>query len=56
VRTRAELEHRTGDLLRWVADGDLRVRVGAVHRLDAAARAHEDLQARRTTGKLLLRP
>jgi NADPH2:quinone reductase len=35
---------------------DLRVVVGATYPLSEARRAHEDLQARRTTGKLLLDP
>ena len=39
-----------------VTTGALRVTVGATHPLDDAARAHTDLKARRTTGKLLLLP
>jgi NADPH:quinone reductase len=44
------------DLLARVADGSLRVVEGAVYPLSEAHRAHEDLRARRTTGKLLLDP
>jgi NADPH:quinone reductase len=44
------------DLFERVASGDLRVIEGAVYPLSEARRAHEDLQARRTTGKLLLDP
>ncbi|MFD1047594.1 zinc-binding dehydrogenase, partial [Kibdelosporangium lantanae] len=36
--------------------GSLSVRIGGKYPLDQAAKAHEDLQARRTTGKLLLVP
>jgi NADPH2:quinone reductase len=42
------------ELLAMTADGRLRPQIGAVHPLAGAARAHEDLRARRTTGKLLL--
>ena len=44
------------DLFQRVARGDLRVVEGPVYPLSEARRAHEDLQARRTTGKLLLDP
>jgi NADPH2:quinone reductase len=54
IATRDELLERTNELLGWVADGSLQVRVGARYPLAEAARAHEDLAARRTTGKLLL--
>jgi NADPH2:quinone reductase len=45
-----------GELLGAVAAGELEVTVGGVYPLSDAARAHEDLIARRTTGKLLLDP
>ncbi len=45
-----------GELLSAVASGDLDVTIGGVYPLSEAARAHEDLIARRTTGKLLLDP
>ncbi len=45
-----------GELLGAVASGDLEVTVGDVYPLTEAAKAHEDLMARRTTGKLLLDP
>jgi len=38
------------------ARGELRVLAGATYPLAQAARAHEDMRARRTTGKLLLDP
>ncbi|HEY1175136.1 MAG TPA: quinone oxidoreductase [Phytomonospora sp.] len=56
VLDRAELEWRVGDLLRWIAEGRLSVRVGDTYPLAEAARAHRDLEGRRTTGKLLLIP
>jgi NADPH2:quinone reductase len=45
-----------GELFALVAGGELEVNVGEVYPLSEAARAHEDLVARRTTGKLLLDP
>jgi NADPH2:quinone reductase len=54
--TREELLERAGDVLRRVADGSLRVRVGATYALADAARAQDDLRERRTTGTLLLQP
>ncbi|MGW4642536.1 quinone oxidoreductase family protein [Sphaerisporangium sp. NPDC004334] len=54
--TREELLARTGDVLGWVASGELKVHIGGRYPLADAKRAHDDLQARRTTGKLLLIP
>jgi len=54
VVTSEELRTRAGAVLAMVADGTLDVRVGGRYPLAEAARAHEDLAARRTTGKLLL--
>ena len=56
IADRAELEWRAADLFSWIADGDLDVRIGGTSPLAEAARAQEDLAARRTTGKLLLIP
>jgi NADPH2:quinone reductase len=44
------------DLFAAIAAGELTVTIGEVYPLSEAARAHEDLIARRTTGKLLLNP
>jgi NADPH2:quinone reductase len=52
--TREELLARASDVFTWIAEGRLRVRIGHRYPLDDASRAHEDLEARRTTGKLLL--
>jgi NADPH:quinone reductase len=53
---RDEVAAMIGDLLGAVASGDLEVIVGDVYPLSEARRAHDDLAARRTTGKLLLDP
>jgi NADPH:quinone reductase len=44
------------ELMSAVATGELEVVVGGVYPLSEAARAHQDIQARRTFGKLLLDP
>jgi NADPH2:quinone reductase len=44
------------DLFARVARGELRALVGGTYPLAEAARAHEDLRGRKTTGKLLLDP
>ena len=54
VQTRAELEGRANAIFGWIAAGELDVRVGARYPLEAAQQAHSDLEARRTTGKVLL--
>ena len=54
--SREELLARTGELFSAVVAGSLHVRIGATLALEDAARAHEDLEARRTTGKVLLIP
>jgi NADPH:quinone reductase len=45
-----------GELLSGVASGDLEVIIGGTYPLSEAARAHQEMQERRTTGKLLLDP
>jgi NADPH2:quinone reductase len=56
VRTREELDWRAGDLFGAVLDGSLNIRIGGRYPLADARQAHEDLQGRKTTGKLLLIP
>ena len=54
--SRAELIERADEVLGWVADGSLTVRIGAEFPLDRAADAQRELEGRRTTGKVLLIP
>lgn len=56
TRDRAELLQRAGDVFAAVADGTLRIAIGQRYALEEAARAHEDLQARRTSGPSILLP
>ncbi len=54
--TREELVIRAGDVLRWVAEGSLKLRLEHSYPLAEAAQAHRDLESRKTTGKILLIP
>jgi NADPH2:quinone reductase len=54
VQTRAELERRADEIFGWVASGALKVRIGHRYKLEDAVQAHRDLEARKTTGKVLL--
>jgi NADPH2:quinone reductase len=54
--TREELELRAGNVLRWVSEGSLKLRLEHNYPLAEAAQAHRDLEGRRTTGKVLLIP
>jgi NADPH2:quinone reductase len=54
--TREELVQRANDVLGWVADGSLKLRLEHSYPLAEAAQAHRDLESRKTTGKLLLIP
>lgn len=56
IATRNELESRAKDLFGWIGEGRLDVRIGGVYGLDEVRKAHQDLEARRTSGKLLLIP
>ncbi|HEY0592926.1 MAG TPA: quinone oxidoreductase [Thermoanaerobaculia bacterium] len=56
VHDRSTLLDRAGDVLGWVADGSLRLRIERTYPLADAAEAHRDLEGRKTTGKLLLIP
>lgn len=56
VATRAELLERGTSVLGDLASGRLRLEVGGRYSFDDAARAYDDLEGRRTTGKLLLVP
>lgn len=47
---------RSTEIFGAAADGSLKVRIGATYPLAEARRAHEDLEGRRTTGKVLLLP
>lgn len=56
VPHREEVAAMIGDLFGAVAAGDLEVTVGGVYPMSGVRDAHDDLAARRTSGKLLLDP
>lgn len=53
--TRQEILTRTTDMFRWLANGEVKLRIDSVRALADVGRAHEDLEARRTVGKVLFR-
>ncbi len=56
IATREELDWRAGDVLTWVGDGRLKLRIDRTFPLADAPRAHRDLESRSTAGKLVLIP
>jgi NADPH2:quinone reductase len=56
MRTREELEGRAAEVFGWILSGKLKVRIGHRYPLAEAAQAQRDLEARKTTGKVLLAP
>ncbi len=56
IATREELEQRAGAVLGMIAGGKLKLRIHQAYKLEDAQQAHRDLEARKTTGKLLLIP
>ena len=56
TRTPGLLKERARGLFGLIQTGALDIRIGARYPLEQARKAHEDLEARKTTGKLLLIP
>ena len=54
IATREELLWRAGDVLGWIREGRLRVRIDREFPLSSAADAHRALESRATSGKVLL--
>ncbi len=54
--TREELEWRAGDILSWMAEGKLKLRIDRTYALRDAAEAHRALEGRKTAGKIILIP
>jgi len=50
-----ELAWRSTDIFRWIGEGKLKLRIDREYPLAEAARSHKDMEARKTTGKLILR-
>jgi NADPH2:quinone reductase len=56
IHTPDLLRARSAQLFDWIAQGKLSVRIGGEYPLADAARAHADMESRKTMGKLLLVP
>lgn len=56
LQTREEVMGRADDLFTWIAAGQLKVKIGAEFALEEAQQAHEALEGRKTTGKVLIIP
>jgi len=56
IATREEYERYAKELFGFVERGELEIKVHQTYPLSEVARAHEDLEGRRTSGKLLLDP
>lgn len=56
IRSTDEFAWRAGELIDAIADGSITITVGGHYPLAEAQRAHEDLQARKTTGSIVLVP
>ena len=56
IADRQSLEKRAGDILNWIASGQLKLRTEFTFPLAEVAEAHRSLEGRRTTGKVLLIP
>jgi NADPH2:quinone reductase len=54
--TREEMLQRAGDVLGWIRDGKLKLRMEFEFPLKDVAEAHRALESRKTTGKVLLIP
>ncbi|KAK5703446.1 NADPH:quinone reductase, partial [Elasticomyces elasticus] len=56
IETREEFEFYVNELFNLLKSGQLKVKVHNVYPLEQTAQAHIDLEGRKSTGKLLLRP
>ncbi|KAH7020541.1 hypothetical protein EDB80DRAFT_821624 [Ilyonectria destructans] len=54
ITTRDEFEQYCDTLFRMLADGQLKVKIHKLYRLEDASQAHKDLESRKTTGKALI--
>lgn len=56
IATREELLQRAGEVLGWIRDGKVKLRIEHQFPLAQASEAHKALEGRKTTGKILLIP
>ncbi len=53
---REEVQWRASDVLGWIAEGKLKIHIHKNYPLAEAGQAQQDLESRKTTGKLILHP
>jgi NADPH2:quinone reductase len=56
IADRKSLEKRANDIFDWIISGELKIRINHKYPLQDAVQAHQDLEARKTSGKILLIP
>ena len=56
IATHEDLAARAADVFAWLADGTLKLRIDHTYPLQDAPQAHRDLESRKTTGKVILKP
>ncbi len=56
IATRDDLQQRAASVLGMISQNTLKLHIGRTYALSEAQQAHRDLEARQTTGKLLLAP
>lgn len=56
VASREDLEWRTSDVFKWIGEGNIKLRLEHFFPLVEARAAHEALEGRLTTGKVILTP
>lgn len=56
IATREEFEKYTNELFDFIAKDKMDVRIHKVYDLEDVSTAHDDIEGRKTTGKLLLKP
>jgi len=55
LNTREELLKRAGDVLKGIKEGWLKLKIDHIFSLDEAAKAQQELEGRKTTGKVILK-
>ena len=56
IHTREEFEKYTAELFEFIIKDKLNVTIHEIYPLEDVRKAHTDIESRKTTGKLLLRP
>ena len=56
LASREDLEWRSGEVFTWIKDGTLKLRAEHFYPLAEATAAHQALEGRQTTGKVILKP